>query len=181
MAIIKGSLGDIAKQSSQSIARSFVNAEMVALVDVSGSMRAMDARGGKQRYRVAIQELARIQENNPGEIAIISFSSSVTFCPSGKPLLMGGSTNLTAALKFAKVADVADMRFVLISDGYPDNPDSALAIASNYNADINVIYVGPENGSGRNYLEQLANKSGGQFVGGTVDLLEQSIQGLLTG
>jgi Mg-chelatase subunit ChlD len=45
-AIIKGSIGQIAKDSGKTIAETFVNADAVVLVDTSGSMSTTDAPGG---------------------------------------------------------------------------------------------------------------------------------------
>jgi len=177
-AIIKGSISDLARQSRQSIARSFVNAEMVIIVDVSGSMGAQDARGGKSRYEVALEELASLQEAHPGEIAVLAFSSTVEFCPHGQPAHIGGGTDLTQALRFAKMADVPGMRFVVVSDGRPDNQVTALAAARQFQSRIDTVYVGPETGRGRDFLAKLASASGGKSVAEKVDLLGKSVQKL---
>lgn len=164
-AIVPGSLGAVAKQEGKSLAETFVNADLVVIVDTSGSMSTHDSRGGKSRYEVACEELANLQANHPGKIAVLAFSSDVVFCPNGMPTYLGGNTNMAGALRFAKIADVPGMRFVLISDGEPDDTDKTLAIAKTYHNKISTIYVGPEEyPEGRNFLQRLAAITGGQSV-----------------
>jgi hypothetical protein len=163
-AIIKGSLGAIAQTSGKSIAESFVNCDAIIIVDTSGSMDAHDS-GGETRYERACTELASLQNSLPGKVAVLAFSNDVIFCPSGMPFQYHGGTDLGKALKFAKMADVPGMKFILISDGQPDEPEEALRIARTYKAKIDVIYVGPEDHpTGREFLEKLAKQCGGSTV-----------------
>ena len=164
-AIVTGSLQDIAAQSGQSIAVSFLSVDVVILVDVSGSMNAHDAPGGKSRYQAAVDELRKVQESNPGKIAIISFSSSAQLCPSGIPLFQGATTDLAGALRFAKMADVGGIRFIVISDGLPDSEKEALSVAATFSGEIHTIYVGPEDDykGGRAFLQRLATANKGTF------------------
>lgn len=163
--IVTGSIADVAKRSGQSLAQTFVNAECVILVDTSGSMGAADSRGGRTRYDVACEELAALQGAMPGRIAVLSFANETMFCPDGKPWNQNGGTDLAGALKFAKVADVPGIRFIVISDGEPDNAPLALLEAAKYKSRIDVIYVGPESlPAGREFLTKLAQTSGGQVV-----------------
>lgn len=164
-AIIPGSLSALAKQNNMSIAETFMNADVIIIIDTSGSMHTNDSRGGRSRYDVACEELTALQKSMPGKIAVIAFSSSVLFCPSGIAEYLGGGTDLAKALKFAKVADVAGMQFILISDGQPDDENSALNVAKTYQNKISVIYVGSEsNPMGREFLERLAAATGGKTV-----------------
>lgn len=165
-AIVTGSLSDVAKREDVSLAESFLSCDAIILCDVSGSMGAHDSRGGKTRYEVALEELAELQKRLPGKCAIIAFSDNTLFVPGGAPPLLGAGTNLAGALRFAQVADVPGMQFVVISDGQPDDPDKALAEAAKYKAHISTVYVGPEDDheSGRAFLQQLAARSGGQSV-----------------
>lgn len=180
-AIITGSLSAIAQQNNQSIAETFVNADCVILVDTSGSMAACDSRGGKSRYDVACEELVNLQSSLPGKLALISFSDDCIFCPSGVPFNYQGGTNLTRALKFAKMADVKGMRFIVISDGQPYDETGALEVARTYKNRIDTIYVGPEGGEGQAFLRRLAKASGGQGVtSAQVKELESTVKHLLT-
>jgi len=164
-AIVVGSLSDVAQKSDRGVAETFIDADVVIVVDTSGSMCATDSRGGKSRYDIALEELAKLQRSMPGKIAVIAFSDIAIFVPGGQPPFLSGGTNLAGALRFAKVADVSGIRFVVISDGEPDSRDDALAVARTYRNRIDVIYVGPEEQpEGRAFLAQLARTSGGQAV-----------------
>lgn len=163
--IVTGSMADIAARQNQSLAQTFVNAECVVIVDTSGSMATQDSRGGKSRYTIACEELAALQGAKPGRIAVLSFSNQTMFCPDGKPFNQDGGTNLTGALEFAKVADVPGIQFIVISDGEPDNKQTALKVAKEYKNKIDVIFVGPEHSpAGRIFLQELAAASGGSLV-----------------
>lgn len=163
--VVAGSLADIAARSNTSIAESFLSCEIVTIVDVSGSMEMRDSRGGQSRYRVALEELAKLQQSRPGKVAVIAFSDSVEFVPGGVPPMLGGGTDLAAALRFAHMADSAGMRFVVISDGYPDDDEAALREAAGYRGRIDTVYVGPESDRvGREFLQKLATANGGQAV-----------------
>lgn len=164
--IVQGSLRSIAQQSGKSLAESFLSCDVICIVDTSGSMSAKDSHGGKSRYEVACQELANLQNHLPGKIAVISFSNTVQFCPSGIPVNLDGGTQMDEALKFVKVADeIPDMRFFLISDGEPNDEAAALKIARSFKNKISTIYVGPEdNPTGRDFLQKLAKLTGGQTV-----------------
>ena len=131
-ALVPGSLGAIAQHNGTSIAESFLSANCIIICDTSASMSATDSRGGKSRYEVELEELTRLQSHQPGKICVISFSSTVMFCPAGTPTNLYGGTNLAGALDFAKVADVPGMRFVVISDGCADDESAALAAARRY-------------------------------------------------
>jgi hypothetical protein len=163
--LVTGSLQDLAQRNNQSIAETFINCDVVILVDTSGSMSSSDSRNGRSRYDVACDELRALQGSLPGRIAVLSFSSDVIFCPSGVPIFLGSTTEMAKALQFAKVADTPGMRFILLSDGQPDNQEKTLSIAAGYQNRIDTIYVGPEDHPlGRDFLQRLAKASGGQTI-----------------
>lgn len=163
--IVPGSLGALAKQEGKSVAETFVNVDLVVIVDTSGSMSTKDSRGGKSRYKIACEELTYLQAGHPGKIAVLAFSDEVQFCPSGVPTYLGGGTDMAQALRFAKIADVPGMQFILISDGEPNDEQETLAVAKTYRNKISTIYVGPEDQpAGREFLRRLAAATGGQTV-----------------
>lgn len=163
--LVKGSIAAIAQQQGRSLAHSFVNVDCLILVDTSGSMGSRDSRGGRTRYDVACEELAQLQSTLPGKIGVLSFSSETVFCPNGVPVNLQGGTDLAGALQFAKIADVNGMRFVVISDGQPDEPDRALQVARTYQNRIDVIFVGSEmDGGARDFMNQLARSAGGVSI-----------------
>lgn len=162
--ITVGSIADLAQKGQMSIAESFLSADTIILIDTSGSMAAHDDGGTRSRYQIALEELARLQKSLPGKVAVVNFSSTVEFVPGGMPSFLSGGTDLAGALQFVKVADGL-VRFIVISDGQPDDDKSALTVASGFRSKIDVVYIGPEDDlRGRRFLEQLAAASGGQFV-----------------
>ena len=181
--IVPGSLTAIAAAAGASLAASFANAEVVIIVDVSGSMQIEDSRNNRSRYDVELEELAKLQVSLPGKIAVLAFSDNVEFVPGGVPPMMGQRTILDKALKFAKIADVAGMRFILISDGCPDDPVAAMAVARSFTNRIDCIYVGPEAmPEGRDFLLSLSRLRGGTQV--TADRAKElcaAVQQLLLG
>ena len=165
-AIVPGSLSAVAKREGQSLAETFLSADAVILVDTSGSMMSGDSRSGRTRYNVALEELAQLQAHMPGKLAVLAFSDDCIFVPGGQPPLLGGGTNLAGALRFAKVADVPGIRFVVISDGQPDDSHAALSVAATYTNRIDTIFVGPESDwhGGQAFLQRLAAASGGKHL-----------------
>jgi hypothetical protein len=164
--IIKGSLSAKAKANNTGIAEAFVSADTIIIVDVSGSMNLADAVRNNEpttRYKAACNELAALQASLPGRIAVVAFSSNVQFCPAGVPIYDGGGTDLVRALEFVQPADGL-CRFIVISDGQPDEPLSALALARTFTSRIDTVYVGPANGPGEDFLRQLATARGGSSV-----------------
>jgi Mg-chelatase subunit ChlD len=176
---VPGSLEQQAAANHLSVAESFVNADVIVLVDTSGSMRQDDG-GEVSRYQRACSELRKIQASMPGKIAVLSFSDSVMFCPNGVPFQYSLGTDLAKALKFARVTDVEGMKFIIISDGEPDDEQEALSEAAKYKNHIDTIYIGADK-SGERFLALLASKSGGHsakdFSGHN---LETTIKGLLS-
>jgi len=179
-AIIKGSLTDIQQTSGKSLAETFLNSEIVVLVDTSASMGQPDAPGGKTRYQAACDQLTTIQGANPGKVAVISFSSWPVFCPDGTPDNLNGSTNMVEALRFVKPVDGTGTKIVLVSDGEPDQADETLNVAKTFQTAIDVIYIGREGGYGYQFLQQLAKLTGGKsFKSEAPGLLANGIETLL--
>ncbi len=181
-AVVKGSIRAVAESAGESIALAFLSADIVCIVDVSGSMSMCDSRGGKARYDVACSELAQLQVDNPGKIAVIAFSNDTRFCPGGVPVYIGGGTDLASALRFAQVAD-GTVRFIVISDGEPNDEDEALRVARQFTSKLDTVFVGPESERrGAEFLKKLAAACGGQHVTAKyADKLADRVQTLMLG
>ena len=179
--LVKGSLQEITQASGRSLAETFLNVDAIVLVDMSGSMAANDAPGGLSRYKMAESELAKLQNELPGKIAVIAFSSFALFCPTGKPERLGASTDMVEALNFVKIADDTGIRFIMVSDGYPNDSEDTLRIARTFKSKIDTVFIGPEGVSnGRDFLERLAQATGGQFYKSKeIGLLAEPIKLLL--
>lgn len=182
--IVIGSQQDIANKQGISLAESFLNAEIVVILDNSGSMGNTDTPQGISRVELAQQHLNTLQGKNPGKVALICFGSEVTYSPSGMIVPVGGSTDLANALQFAKIADGCGLKIVVISDGEPNDESRALAVARTYTTKIDVIYCGSESDyRGRDFLQRLARATGGQFFtsDNPGELLQQTEMLLLGG
>lgn len=162
--IVPGSLAAIAQANHASLAESFLSAEVLLLVDMSGSMCAGDAPGNRTRYDAAEEELRELQAAHPGKVAVVAFSDSAQFCPGGVPPRLGGMTDMARALEFVQPSDGV-ARIVLISDGYPDEPTHTLEVARRFKHKIDTVYIGPEKDArGRQFLRDLAAATGGSSL-----------------
>lgn len=170
--LVPGSLQAISQQAGQSLAESFLSADAIVIVDTSGSMSG-------RPYEQACEELRKLQASLPGQVAVISFSDRPVFCPGGVPHYSGGGTNLARALAFIHVADGCEMRFVVISDGYPDDAQAALREAGKFTSRIDTVYIGPEGGPGADFLRKLAAASGGQYSKNEIKELAKRVERLL--
>lgn len=177
--IIPGSLQAIALSSGASIAETFVSADAIVIVDTSSSMTAVDGSeyempvfgeplrrraAGPTRYDRACTELASLQQTLPGKIAVISFSDDTEFCPAGVPTFLHGSTDMAAALRFVHVADDTGVRFILISDGEPNDEEKTLAAARRFKSTIDTIFIGAAGGRGEAFLQRLSQSTGGRHI-----------------
>lgn len=123
-------------------------------------MGAYDDDDGKTRYDRAVEELLKLQAEHDGAIGIIAFSTDAEMCLHGGLPHPDGSTNMTAALEMALPVDGA-CTIVVISDGEPNSESTALAAAKLYQHPIHAIYIGPEDGGGRDFLGRLTKQTGG--------------------
>lgn len=162
---IKGSIAQVAAANNTSIAETFISADTIILVDTSSSMCERDAGSTHEplsRYDAACNELAKLQASLPGKIAVISFSSTPIFCADGVPTFLMGGTALAEALEFVRMADGLVNRFIVISDGEPQNAQGALIVAKKFTTKIDTVFVGDKQGGGQAFLVELAKASGGQ-------------------
>jgi len=151
-AIVPGSLKAVAQQQGKPLAESFLSADAIVLIDVSGSMSARDVdrhseSRGRSRYEAACDELARLQRDLSESIAVVQFSSDVRFVWGGRPTFEGAGTDLAAGLKFVQAAD-GTVEFFVISDGYPDDADRALSLARQFDSTIHAILHGARGRTG---------------------------------
>lgn len=165
-AIVPGSIAHYASQRKQSFALAWLAVQAIVLFDRSASMDDADAPGGKTRYQLAIRELAKLQAQCPGRVAIVQFNDSVSLVPGGVPESPYGTTDLAGALRFVKSKNMdTGTRIIVISDGEPNCERSALEMAGAFSTRIDVIYCGPASRpEGREFLNRLALASGGQLV-----------------
>lgn len=172
IAVVPGSLQAVAESQNQTLAESFLSADAIVVVDTSGSMAGT-------AYQQACEELRKLQADLPGKVAVVAFSDKPEFAPSGTPRYIGSGTDLAGALQFVHVADDCGIRFVLISDGEPNDEAATLAEAKKFKSRIDTIFIGLEGEPGAGFLRRLAQASGGQFEQNSVAQLASSVQRLL--
>ena len=128
-------------------------------------MDTPDSRGGRRRIDVAREELAKLQAEHPGKLALVCFSSHAQVMPGGVPPEPDGTTNLVDGLVLARKWDGLGITFVVVSDGEPNSEDAALAEAKQFTSRIDTVYVGPpDDRRGANFLRRLAAAAGGQHA-----------------
>jgi len=165
-AIVPGSLSAIAQRYHVGLAESFLNCDVLILLDMSGSMDSHDAPGNRTRAEVAKEDVIRLQNTYKGKIALFCFADYCIFAPGGIPLPCGGSTDMAAALRYVQPADDCGSKIILVSDGMPNDASETLRIAREFKNKIDTIFCGPETDTegGRAFLEKLAAATGGQAV-----------------
>lgn len=183
-AIIQGSVSDIAQKSGRTLAEAFLLVDAIVIVDTSASMEQVDVPKSEvkvSRYDEACEQLGKLQGQIPGKIAVLAFSSYPVYCPDGKARLLSGSTNLAAALRMVQPADDCELRFIVVSDGEPDNEQECLDIAAGLKTRIDTIYIGPPAGRGIDFLRRLAAVRSGQSATQANEIvkLQDTIQALL--
>jgi Mg-chelatase subunit ChlD len=128
----------------------------VILCDTSSSM------AGKRVERLRA-ETAKLSVEYPAA-RWFAFSSGVT--PIEGPANLpspGGGTAMHKALRIA--ADLRAGHVIVVSDGYPDDDDAALAEAENIPGMIEVLFVGDDNDRpGIDFMHRLARIGGGRVV-----------------
>jgi hypothetical protein len=181
--LVYGSLQDTALRANKSVAETFLEVDVLVLVDTSTSMDEHDCPGGRRRYDLACEQLIRLQRDLPGKVGVISWNSNARFCSGGVPSTPYGGTDLAGVLRFVKPADGTSIKLIIISDGEPDRQEPALDLAKTFKSKIDCIYVGPERGDGREFLRKLAAATGGRSVTKSIKelvLLSETVKGLLT-
>jgi hypothetical protein len=160
----KGSIKDVADRNNQSVADAMMEAEVIVIVDVSSSMGwnkdddySWEPTGkDNTRWHHANVALENLQRKFDGKIIVMDFGDEANWRLDGNIAKAYGGTNLTDALELAKDFDGVGMKFIVISDGEPNNQFTALAVAKQFTDPIDTIYIGPASGQGEQFLRSLA-------------------------
>lgn len=156
-----GSITQRAALMGRTLADIMSAADTIVMLDISSSMATQDSRGRRARIDAATEDLAKLQEKFPGRVMLVQFNDSAEIVPTGVPGEPQGTTDVASALELVKDFDFDGMKFILISDGEPNSANGALAVAKTFRQPIYTIYVGPEGGEGRAFLEALSSATGG--------------------
>lgn len=156
--------------------------DIVILADCSGSMaEGIGANNIRkiEHLRIALTDLLKY---NPKAI-IFAFGwgakriKDIRALPNENNLM--GSTNMTAGIEEA--IKLKPRRTVIISDGLPDNMDTASKAIDDLTGQVDVIYCGPDGHPAIQFMQSLARKGGGQQMtfNGTGIALGTQVQRLL--
>ena len=174
-----GSTGEVARMRAR-----FEKAgdAKVVLLDLSGSMGDLIGSSNMRKIEHAKIALTDLLQAHP-KITIIGFGSYTKVLtdpqeiPSTSYGLMG-STNLTAGIEAA--AKLKPRRTIILSDGLPDNRDTAEAAIDGLTGQVDCVYCGPDGHPAVAYLQSLARKGGGtQMTFDGCRELSPMIRGLL--
>jgi hypothetical protein len=176
----KGSLQATGKNETIAL----LQAKLLLICDRSASMAEQDAMHGKARYEVEDGVVLDLQSEHPGQIVIEAFAESAIVCLDGNlPYPNGGATYIGNALKFAEKLMKNGMRAILITDGEASDDESAvLRAAEALRGRLDVIYVGPDRGVGRKFLQNIASAANGTFQKNKLDnpkMLHDAVETLL--
>lgn len=157
-----GSLKDMVKKSKE---------RPIMICDRSGSMAERVVGGPFSEGERKIDALRRILSNlrQEADFLLMQFDNEASFVDGiDEPR---GGTNLAGALELAATKNAR--RYVLICDGWPDNPGAALAAAAKLPAPLDVFYVGPETDThGKAFMAELAKAGRGEFGAARLDQKE---------
>lgn len=147
-----------------------VDARLLAILDLSGSMAQRDAgeEGTRRRVDVLKDALDELVETFPGQLVAIGFNSDAFSIRPSAELKPEGSTNLHGALRFTATQALIVKNVVLVSDGQPTDgkQEESRATIIGWNAlgvKFSVVYCGPEGGAGEQFLRRLAQAGGGEY------------------
>jgi Mg-chelatase subunit ChlD len=146
----------------------------VLLLDISSSMKGRSEDPDVTRIE-ALRKLVVDMKLAPGQ-PVYTFSYLTERCDPNHIPEPSGGTNLTGAFK--KLKEDGHKSVVLITDGEPDNPKSALEEARGFSG-LEIFYVG--SGQQPSFLKKLAKAGGGSACQVSMDpQLSATVRKLLT-
>jgi hypothetical protein len=161
--------------NTQFVQSASVNA--ILLLDVSGSMSELmpDGRSKIDHLRLAVSQL------ESQDIRWVAFSDDVYHDNNGKSIFTKdepipepqGGTELYKGFMHLNSSRVFGFeKIILISDGLPFAPQSAVEHAKNAGVPVDVIYIGT-NTAGEEFMKSLASETGGlMVVASAINLLD---------
>ena len=147
-----------------------VDARLLAILDLSGSMAQKDAGEGNQRRVDVLKDaLGQLVESFPNQVVAIGFNSDAFSIQLNVALKPEGCTSLYKALVLADVQAKIIGNVVLVSDGQPTDGknDDSLALVQGWSlagVKFSVVYCGPEGGMGEQFLHRLTKAGGGSYT-----------------
>jgi len=126
------------------------------LVDVSSSMSEPIRAGGTKISALRVV-VASMRETHP--VPVAAFGGAVGVIVVDSIPSPSGGTPLTDAIQFGQREGATHL--VVVTDGYPDNPHTALDAAREFGRPIDVVYIGDGNDEGSRFAAELARITGG--------------------
>jgi Mg-chelatase subunit ChlD len=154
---VKGSLTDLVRARKES--------NIMLLLDCSGSMgaRMQNGKTRMQGLREAVRDIQAEKEMPMAQFGYGFEPSLITSIPDAS-----GGTPLHLGIDFCR--NQKSGRVIVISDGYPDNPNFALEAAQRFGGRIDVVFIGEPGEAGEAFLKRLAESTGGEsFTGDLKD------------
>lgn len=127
------------------------------IIDTSSSMN--DTAGdGRKKIDTVRNLVSKIKGSRK-----IAFNSDISDLGTDNAIgCAGGSTNLSDAFAYIKNNNIhSGKKVILISDGYPDEPESAIKEAVKLGCPVYIIYIGDEGESGEDFMNRLARATKG--------------------
>lgn len=148
------------------------------LVDFSISMARHTAR--RQRKIDALRTVvAQLLEERP--LPVAGFGRWVGLIEADIPEPQGG-TPMAEAIDFGAAQGANHL--IVVTDGEPDNADTAYAAAARFGGPIDVFYIAGGGALGASFAEQLAHRTGGTYsavdLGAPAKQLAGGVRKLLT-
>lgn len=192
--VVPGSIEDMAKRNNISLEEAAANAEVIVVVDCSGSMAETMRieESVKQRQEVARDTLIQLQAQYNGKILLVAFGHKMDpntgryiaeYMFNGLLPKASGMTPMDAGLELALPFDGA-MDVILVSDGIPDSEQRAEAVAQRFTHPLHTIFIGDKGEDGEMFMAKLAGLTAGSHSNSATEafkFLTKKVTLLLTG
>ena len=146
-----------------------IDARPILLLDVSGSM----AQIVNEKRKIDILRETVINFIGVRMFVFSTYTTETKYIPEPQE-----STDLTNAFRYLKSYINKDTNLVLVSDGEPNDSESALNEAKSLGIPVNVVYIGNLGSSGEDFMKRLARLTNGKEI--TAETFNKAFQQQLT-
>lgn len=148
---------------------------VVLAIDRSGSMASSADTPGERRIDALRGVVNNLRSRGMG-FRMLAFDD--TFIWTDVVPEPAGGTDMGGALEFC--GRINPEHVIIVSDGQPNSQEHALCAAKALRCKVDVFYVGPSSDTqAKEFLESLANATGGMFGSSSFAELENKIAGVL--
>ena len=146
-----------------------IDARPILLLDVSGSMHQYV--NNKRKIDILRETVANF--TGVRMFVFSTYTNETKYIPEPQE-----STDLANAFRYLKSYINKDTNLVLVSDGEPNDSESALNEALSLHIPVNVVYIGNIGSSGEDFMKMLARITNGKEI--TVETFNKAFQQQLT-